>query len=133
MTYRYTGYRTRYYFKYLDLQTGHTLVAEPGCYYQIAATEYGPVPPADGFWAASPAPLALPPPEHPKLSFKSKAEPVPEPEPDPDPEPDLEPEMDSDEDLDTGVDKKDSVEDSEVNPLADKKNGSADSSKKAGE
>ncbi len=70
----YTGYRRIIYFKFLDLQSGHTLVADPGGQYEIMATESGiSVPPGDGFWTLRPS---LPPPPI-KPAITSKAEPVP--------------------------------------------------------
>ena len=48
----YTGYRRVFYFKYLDIRAGHTLVADPGQQYEIQATESDiSVPPADGLWS----------------------------------------------------------------------------------
>jgi len=75
----YTGYRRIIYFKFLDLQSGHTLVADPGGQYEIMATESGiSVPPGDGLWTSllPPVPLAIPPPE-PKVKEPVKAKEAP--------------------------------------------------------
>ena len=68
--FRFTGYRSRYYLKYLDLASGHTLVASPNECYEMTATEPGLiVPPADGFWeVAETQPPALPAPPQKSLS-----------------------------------------------------------------
>ncbi len=109
----YTGYRRVYYFKYLDIRAGHTLVADPGQQYEIQATESDiPVPPGDGLWSLiypSPlksvsniavtetsaprlVPLSEVTSEEVKNKLKTKSEPEPESEydSDPEPEPDLE-------------------------------------------
>ena len=55
--YTYTGYDSRGYFGYRDLETQRMLIAEPGGTYAIGAVNEGsPLPPGDGPWqAASPA------------------------------------------------------------------------------
>ncbi len=55
-TYIFNGYRRTAYFKYRDLDSDVTLIAEPGEQYRIEATEPGiVVPPPDGMWAVAPA------------------------------------------------------------------------------
>lgn len=56
-TYTYLGQITRGYFSYVDTETQHMLVAEPGGVYGIRAVEpHFVVPPGDGNWEATPVP-----------------------------------------------------------------------------
>ncbi len=74
MAFQYTGYQTMIYFKYLDLLTGHTLVANPGGEYEMQATESGPIPPGDGRWTSAPPPPPAPlKPPLPPLQKETKA------------------------------------------------------------
>lgn len=51
--YMFTGYATRGYPSYADLETGRMLIADPGGTYQMRAINPGlPVPPDDGRWDA---------------------------------------------------------------------------------
>lgn len=68
MPYRYLGYETRTYVRYLDAATSHTLTADPGGSYDIlaAGSQDFPVPPGDGLWETADAGEAGEPQEDPE-------------------------------------------------------------------